>query len=153
MEIETTNYMSTNDFVHQNKLQEKAEKLFGKNWVAEDDVEQIEQLLDNVAPNKYMVTCYGAMFNSDYDIEVRELDCTTNYSTAELRKELKRRGYQTDNLWHTDDVKIKYDCESKEAQEVLIKALDNEATIEQVNVAIDIIGDEVFNLKKKDELR
>ena len=70
MEIETTNYMSTNDFVYENKLQEKAEELFGKDWVAENDVEQIEELLDNVAPNKYMVTCYGAMFNSDYDIEV-----------------------------------------------------------------------------------
>jgi len=93
MEIETTNYMSTNDFVQENKLQEKAEELFGKDWVAEDDVEQIEKLLDKVAPNKYMVTCYGAMFRSDYDIEVRELDCTTNYSTNELKKELKRRGY------------------------------------------------------------
>ena len=93
MEIETTNYMSTNDFVYENKLQEKAEELFGKDWVAEDDVEQIEKLLDKVAPNKYIVTCYGEMFRSDYDIEVRELDCTTNYSTDELKKELKRRGY------------------------------------------------------------
>ena len=94
MEIETTiNYMSTNDFVHANKLQKVAEELFGKDWVAEDDVEQIEKLLNKVAPNKYIVTCYGEMFNSDYDIEVRELDCTTNYSTNELRKELKRRGF------------------------------------------------------------
>lgn len=77
MEIETTNYMSTNDFVHENKLQEKAEELFGKDWVAEDDVEQIEKLLDKVAPNKYIVTCYGAMFSSDYDIEVREIDGLT----------------------------------------------------------------------------
>ena len=38
--------MSTNDFVYENKLQEKAEELFGKDWVAEDDVEQIEKLLD-----------------------------------------------------------------------------------------------------------
>lgn len=77
MEIETTNYMSTNDFVHENKLQDKAEELFGKDWVAEDDVEQIEKLLDKVAPNKYIVTCYGAMFSSDYDIEVREIDGLT----------------------------------------------------------------------------
>ena len=44
MEIETTNYMSTNDFVYENKLQEKAEELVGKDWEAENDVEQSEEL-------------------------------------------------------------------------------------------------------------
>tara|TARA_R100000742_G_C4279058_1_gene102784 strand:- start:4211 stop:4609 length:399 start_codon:yes stop_codon:yes gene_type:complete len=70
-------------------------------------------------------------------------------SSEDLRQELKLRGYQTDNLWQVDDVMQNYDCESEEAQEVLIKALDNEATMEQVYLAIDIIADEVFNLKKK----
>ena len=70
-------------------------------------------------------------------------------STEDLRSELELRGYQTDNLWHIEDVMMKYDCESEVAQGVLIKALNNEATIEQVYLAIDIVADEVFNLKPK----
>tara|TARA_R110002050_G_scaffold188790_1_gene323457 strand:- start:2651 stop:3118 length:468 start_codon:yes stop_codon:yes gene_type:complete len=139
IKIETINYMSTNDFVYENKLQEKAEELFGKDWVAEDDVEQIEKLLDNVAPNKYMVTCYGAMFSSDYDIEVRELDCTTNYSTDELKKELERRGYFTYNLWTTDDVRARTNLKIKEdkAQHILKQALMCEYIIQEVWDSID----------------
>ena len=71
--------------------------------------------------------------------------------TEDLRQELKLRGYQTDNLWHVEDVMDKYDCESEDAQEVLIKALDNEATMEQVFLAIDIVADEVFNLKTNED--
>tara|TARA_R100000544_G_scaffold19542_1_gene9400 strand:- start:123 stop:596 length:474 start_codon:yes stop_codon:yes gene_type:complete len=139
MKIETTNYMSTNDFVHENKLQEKAEELFGKNWEAEFDVEQIEELLDNVAPNKYMVTCYGAMFTSDYAIEVRELDCTTNYCTEELKKELERRGYFTYNLWTTDDVRVRtnFEIEEDKAQHILKQALMCEYIIQEVWDSID----------------
>ena len=131
--------MSTNDFVHENKLQEKAEELFGKNWEAEFDVEQIEELLDNVAPNKYMVTCYGAMFTSDYAIEVRELDCTTNYCTEELKKELERRGYFTYNLWTTDDVRVRtnFEIEEDKAQHILKQALMCEYIIQEVWDSID----------------
>ena len=70
-------------------------------------------------------------------------------STQDLRNELELRGYQTDNLWHIEDVMQNYDCESEVAQEVLIKAMNNEATIGQVYLAIDIVADEVFNLKIK----
>ena len=72
-------------------------------------------------------------------------------STQDLRNELELRGYQTDNLWHIEDVMQNYDCESEVAQEVLIKAMNNEATIEQVYLAIDIVADEVFNLKLKSD--
>ena len=70
-------------------------------------------------------------------------------STQDLRNELELRGYQIDNLWHIEDVMQNYDCESEVAQEILIKALNNEATIQQVYLAIDIVAEEVYNLKLK----
>lgn len=48
------NYYSTNDFVSVNKLEKEAEKLFGKDWEAEDDVWQIQQLIDSIG-GKYKV--------------------------------------------------------------------------------------------------
>ena len=40
------NYYSTNDFVSVNKLEKEAEKLFGKDWEAEDDMNQLQELID-----------------------------------------------------------------------------------------------------------
>ena len=79
---------------------------------------------------------------------VNELDLK-EVSTQDLRNELELRGYQIDNLWHIEDVMQNYDSESEVAQEILIKALNNEATIQQVYLAIDIVAEEVFNLKLK----
>ena len=79
---------------------------------------------------------------------VNELDLK-EVSTQDLRNELELRGYQIDNLWHIEDVMQNYDCESEVAQEILIKALNNEATIQQVYLAIDIVAEEVYNLKLK----
>lgn len=70
-------------------------------------------------------------------------------SSEDLRQELELRGYQTDNLWHIDDVMQNYDCESDVAMEVIVKAMNNEATIQQVFLAIDIVAEDVFNLKLK----
>lgn len=51
---------------------------------------------------------------------------------------LKNAGYYVDNLWHVDDVFYKYNCTSNEvAQDVLNRALLNEATMEQIWFAID----------------
>lgn len=54
---------------------------------------------------------------------------------------LKENGYQVDNLWCVDDVKSKFECTDEEAQHVLYKALTNDATMEQIWLAIDIVGE------------
>jgi hypothetical protein len=59
------------------------------------------------------------------------------------KKVLKDAGYQVVNLWHIDDVKQNYDCTDEEAMQVLIEALDNEATIEQIFYAIDFQAEEL----------
>ena len=49
-------YNSTYGFVETNDLQEKANQLWGKDWEACDDVAQIEELLRELHPNKYLVS-------------------------------------------------------------------------------------------------
>ena len=63
---------------------------------------------------------------------------------------LASHGYQTDNLWHIDDVKSKFNCTDEQAMDVLIGALRNDATMEQIWLAIDIHG-ESDGLEKKDD--
>lgn len=63
---------------------------------------------------------------------------------------LKENGYQVDNLWCIDDVKGKFNCTDEEAQNVLYRALTNDATMEQIWLAIDITG-EAEGLEPVDE--
>ena len=68
--------------------------------------------------------------------------------TEEIAKKyLKSLGYQTYNLWHIQDVQSIFNCTDEDAMEVLIKALTNDATMEQIWLAITIEG-ENLNLKK-----
>jgi predicted molibdopterin-dependent oxidoreductase YjgC len=115
-------------------------------------VEQIESLYEKTFGNP--IDHYPSMEVSQMIDEIAEEHLSRNLflkeaSTQDLRNELELRGYQTNNLWHIEDVTQNYDCESEVAQEVLIKAMNNEATIGQVYLAIDIVADEVFNLKIK----
>jgi len=71
------------------------------------------------------------------------------YNQIEQAKELLRNaGYYTGNLWHVDDVRTKVECSDSLAQQVLAKAMDNEATYEQIwlsiDCAIESCGLEVF---------
>lgn len=63
--------------------------------------------------------------------------------TVEQAKQvLEDAGYQVDNLWHIEDVKQNYNCTDEEAMEVLVEALDNEATIEQIFFAVNFHAEE-----------
>lgn len=64
------------------------------------------------------------------------------FTDDQLRKELERRGYYTGNLWTVSDVKIKFECTDEEAQDVLDNALQNEATMEQIWLSIQIFGED-----------
>lgn len=61
---------------------------------------------------------------------------------------LKQAGYFVDNLWHIDDVKLRYNCEDDEqAQDILNSALTNDATMEQIWFAIDYVAQNETTLK------
>jgi hypothetical protein len=51
---------------------------------------------------------------------------------------LRDAGYFVDNLWHIDDVHGKYACDAETAQGILDDALTNDATMEQIWMAINI---------------
>ena len=54
---------------------------------------------------------------------------------------LKDNGYFVDNLWHVEDVKSKFKCDDETAQSILKDALENDATMDQIWLAIDIAGE------------
>jgi hypothetical protein len=60
-----------------------------------------------------------------------------NFTNEELKNELSRRGFFTDNLWCVEDVKSRFVVTDDEAQEVLEKSLTNDATMEQIWLSID----------------
>ena len=70
-------------------------------------------------------------------------------SEIEKAKEvLRKAGYFVDNLWHIDDVKIRYNCEDDDqAQDILYSALTNDATMEQIWFAIDYVAQNETTLK------
>lgn len=66
----------------------------------------------------------------------------SNHEEIEQAKAvLKKNGYQVDNLWHIDDAKSKFNLSDDDAYDLVYKALTNDATMEQIWLAIDIIGD------------
>jgi len=60
----------------------------------------------------------------------------------QAKKVLRESGYFVDNLWHIDDVKLRYKCDDEQAQDVLNSALTNEATMEQIFFSIDTFASE-----------
>ena len=73
-------YMSTYSFVGQHKLEDVANEVLGLGWEAEDDVNQIQNILDALNPDGFMVEHISNCRNDD-DIQVREMD---NFSSTGL---------------------------------------------------------------------
>lgn len=69
----------------------------------------------------------------------------------QLKDELERRGFFTGNLWSVEDVKSRFLVSDGEAQDVLNKALTNEATMEQIWFAIDDCADYEGYTRLEDE--
>jgi hypothetical protein len=73
----------------------------------------------------------------------------TDYQEIQKAKDLlESKGYFTYNLWQTDDVTNRYECEEDDAQEVLERALTNDAVMESIWYAIDVHAEEI-GLKRK----
>lgn len=65
-------YTSTYGFVGKNGLEKQADQIFGKDWEAEDDSEQIQLLCDCISNGQYVVNVIET--RDDEDIIVREVD-------------------------------------------------------------------------------
>jgi len=68
----------------------------------------------------------------------------------EAKAFLKSKGYYTDMLWMTEDVRNKFNCTEEEAQEVLNSALNGGWLIEETNESITIVA-ESFGFEEVDE--
>lgn len=66
---------------------------------------------------------------------------------ANAREFLKSKGYFTNNLWCVDDVTQNYDCSNDKAYDILDRAMNNSATMEQIFLAIDDVCSEL-NIKQ-----
>jgi hypothetical protein len=58
----------------------------------------------------------------------------------EAKDFLHSEGYYVGNLWTTQDVRFNFNCTEEEAQSILDLALTNDATMNQVWFAIDMIA-------------
>jgi hypothetical protein len=66
------NYYSTYAFVSQNNLEAIANKVLGKGWEAEDDVNQIQEIINAMKIGKYSVECIEKIPCDEEDIIVRK---------------------------------------------------------------------------------
>lgn len=73
----------------------------------------------------------------------------TQKQIEEAKKLLEDNGYFVSNLWHVRDVTDSYECSNETAQDVLFDALTNDATMQQIWLAIDVAADK-FKLTKKE---
>jgi hypothetical protein len=81
--------------------------------------------------------------------EVRRLKIESK-DCSKARELLKRNGYYVDSLWTTGDVTQNYECSDELAYKVLDNAMHNEATMEQIFLAIDYMCDDLEIKKIKD---
>ena len=72
--------------------------------------------------------------------EVKRLKEKLN-DVAVARAFLRSEGFFTENLWSVHDVLQTHDCSRGKAYDVLDKAMNNSATIEQIFLAIDDVCD------------
>ena len=63
---------------------------------------------------------------------------------------LRDAGYQTDNLWHIDDVQNNYNCTEEQAMEVLVNVLGNDYIMETVFDLISLEAYEIGLTRKED---
>lgn len=131
-------YSSTNSFVFQNGLEKEAVECFGTGWEAEDDVNQIEQLLEFINARFYDVE-FIEECSSEEDIEVsfnsdkqEVYDLKNNVEKA--KELLEKNGYIID--WNISDVKNNYSCTDKQAREVLETSLKEEYIVSEIRDSI-----------------
>lgn len=69
------------------------------------------------------------------------------------KETLRAAGYFTNNLWHIDDVKLRFAVfDDENAQEILEAALTNEWIMEQIHYVINEVAEDFgFKRIEKDE--
>lgn len=99
--------------------------------------------------NEPEIECIEAFLEEKFktlDVELISTNKQAKYDQAS--KTLEKMGYQVDNLWHIDDVKGRFECTDDKAMDILIAALTNEATMEQIWFALEYEAEDVMGLNR-----
>lgn len=99
-------YMSTYDFVGHNNLSALAKLIFGKGWVAEDDINQVQEICDTIEKGRYLVRCLNIP-RIDEDIEILEI---CGHETIKELKDLVSL-FQHRKLFTNDSIVMSGDLE------------------------------------------
>lgn len=98
------NYHSTYAFVQRNNLENTATKVLGKDWEAEDDVNQIQEIINSLGIGNYSVRCNEHIDTDGDDIEVRKVPHVKGIDKAfkqlctlyDVSDELENNGWEED---------------------------------------------------------
>ena len=105
------NYYSTNAFVQKNALEKTATKVLGKGWVAEDDCNQIQLIIDSLGIGNYSVGCNEHIDADGDDIEVRKVSDIGHKEIDKAFKQLCTLSDVSDELenngWEEDANKMR----------------------------------------------
>ena len=105
----TGRYMSTYSFVGNNKLEKKADEVFGKGWEAEDDANQIQILCDAISKNEYSVSILiDCKYENDILVIKKEPETEVE---AELHAKVEWYNLFVDYIYEIDSNKYNEACE------------------------------------------
>jgi len=153
--LKENTYGSTEHFVKTNNLEKEAEKLFGKGWESECDIEQVEQLITIIGAKFYEVKDHES---SDYDFDVvfnedkkriSELEELLKdagvKNTKTMRSERKVNGYiftlDEDNNMYECRGDVCYDDEHDETPDPELWIATNKLTEELTNEGFNANAD------------
>lgn len=83
-EISEQRYNSTYGFVEMNNLDKQANKCFGEDWEAEDDVSQMEELLKFVGRDDLEVTFIEGLGEDDLEVSAKPGNLLTYDDTRDI---------------------------------------------------------------------
>lgn len=82
----------------------------------------------------------------------KEVEISENNTETNHKKALEQLGFYSDILWTVSDVKGKFsEATDEQAQHILDKALNNEATMEQIWFSINEFATDLYNLTEKED--
>jgi hypothetical protein len=126
------NYVNGKQHGYWEKYFDNGQLCYKGNYVNGEEHGYWEEYYSN--GNKFYVGYYDMGKEVDYNPDEQKL-----IELEKAREVLKRNGFFVDNLWHINDVKtIGENVGDEKAQRVLNIALTNEATIDQIWLAIKL---------------
>ena len=139
-------YTSTYGFVGRNNLERQADQIFGKDWEAEDDLEQIQLLCDCISNGQYIVNVIET--RDDEDIIVREVDNWDELIKVVSKPQNKKQSIKAsiellDDAYRIimDLIKPNSDEEILDDIQGVLSAIDDEEILDDIQGVLSAIDD------------